>query len=66
MNHTRNAARFAIVIFWIVVVGLAYTTYSHSGNAFALSWATWLFYAIVAIVVLYVGAVLSNKLWKIK
>ncbi|QTH80435.1 hypothetical protein PA10_00237 [Pseudomonas phage pPa_SNUABM_DT01] len=66
MNHTRNAVRFFIVIFWIIVIGLGYTVISHSGNAYALSWASWLFYAVVTIVVLYIGAVLSFKLWNIK
>lgn len=66
MNHARNAIRFAIVIFWIIVVGLAYTAYSNSGNALALSWATWLLYAVVAVVALYIGAVFSAKLWNAK
>lgn len=66
INHARNAIRFAIVVFWLVVIGLAYTAFQHSGNAFALSWATWLFYAVLAIVVLYAGVVYTSKLWSIK
>ena len=66
MNHKRNAIRLAIAVFWLVVIGLAYTAVVHSNNAYALSWATWLFYAVVTIVVLYIGAVLSRKFWNIK
>lgn len=66
MNHTRNIARFFILIFWIGVIGLGYTVFTHSGNAYALSWVTWLFYAVVVIVVLYVGAILTSKFWNVK
>jgi hypothetical protein len=66
VSHTRNAVRFAITVFWVVVAGLIYTAITNSGNAYALSWATWLFYAAVSIATLYAGAVLSKKLWSIK
>lgn len=65
-NHKRNAVRFAIVIFWVIVFGLGYTAFGHSGNVYALSWATWLLYAVVAVVALYAGAFLSTKFWNIK
>lgn len=66
LNHTRNAARLIIVVFWLVVVGLAYTAYANLNNAFALSWATWLLYATVTIVLLYAGVVLTSKFWNLK
>ena len=66
MSHTRNAARFGVIIFWLAVVGLAFTAVAHSGNAFSLSWATWLFYAAISAVVLYAGFFVSKRLWSIK
>lgn len=66
INHTRNAVRFAVVVFWVVVLGLTYTTFQNSGNAFALGWGTWLFYAVLVIVVLYAGVVYTIKLWSFK
>jgi hypothetical protein len=66
MNHTRNATRFGIVLFWLAVIGLAYSVFMHSGNAHALSWFTWLIYAAVTIVVLYTATVLTAKFWNIK
>lgn len=66
INHARNATRFAIVVFWVVVFGLLFTAFQNLGNAFALGWGTWLFYAVVAIVVFYVGVVYTIKLWSVK
>lgn len=66
VNHVRNAARLIIVVFWLVVVGLAYTAYANLTNVFALSWATWLLYATVTIVLLYAGVVLTSKFWNLK
>ncbi|MNH65326.1 hypothetical protein D3C73_173340 [compost metagenome] len=66
INHTRNAARFAVVVFWVVILGLAYTAFQNSGNSFSLGWGTWLFYAVVTIVVLYAGVVYTIKLWSFK
>lgn len=66
INHARNAIRFAIVVFWLVVIGLVYTAVANSGNAFALGWGTWLFYAVLVIVVLYAGVVYTAKLWSFK
>lgn len=66
INHTRNAVRFGIVVFWVLLIGLLYSVFMNSGNMHALSWVTWLFYAVVVIVVLYAGVVLSAKFWNIK
>ena len=66
MNHTRNAIRLVIVVFWLIVIGLAFTAYSNLTNAHALSWASWLLYAVVTIVALYAGAVLTSKFWNLK
>jgi hypothetical protein len=66
MNHKRNAVRFAITVFWLVVAGLFFTAASNAGNAFSLSWATWLFYGIAATVVLYIGAFATKHFWSIK
>ncbi len=66
MNHTRNAIRFAIVVFWLVVVGLAFTAFMHLGNAHALSWVTWLFYVVITVVVLYVASVVTYRTWNFK
>ena len=50
MNHTRNAIRLCIAIFWLVMLGLAFTAISNASNAHAIGWATWLFYGIAATV----------------
>ena len=36
MNHMRNAIRLAIIIFWMLVVGLSITAISNYTNATAL------------------------------
>lgn len=66
MNHARNAARFGVVIFWLAAIGLVFTAVMHSGNAFSLSWATWLFYAAVSVPVVYAGIFVSKSIWNIK
>lgn len=66
MNHVRNAIRFSLTLFWFVVVGLAFTAISNSGNAHALSWATFLFYGAVTVVVLYVGIHITKTFWNFK
>lgn len=66
MNHARNAIRFGIAIFWLVVLGLAYTAYSNASNAQAIGWATWLFYGIAAIVTTYAGVFATKHLWSYK
>ncbi|MNB61097.1 hypothetical protein D3C76_236910 [compost metagenome] len=66
INHARNAVRFAIAVFWLVVLGLTYTVFQNSGNAHVLGWGTWLFYAVLVIVVLYAGVVYTIKLWSFK
>lgn len=66
INHARNAVRFAIAVFWLVVLGLTYTVFQNSGNVHVLGWGTWLFYAVLVIVVLYAGVVYTIKLWSFK
>lgn len=66
MNHKRNAVRFAIAVFWMLMVGLFFTAASNVSNAHALGWGTWLFYGIAAIVVLYIGAFATKHFWSIK
>jgi hypothetical protein len=66
MNHKRNAVRFAIAVFWMLMVGLAFTAISNASNARALGWGTWLFYGIAATVTLYVGVIATKQLWSIK
>lgn len=66
INHTRVATRFAIVVFWAIVVGLAYTTFQNSGNLHALAWGTWLFYTTVSAAIVYLGVIKTINLWNIK
>lgn len=66
VNHARNGIRLVIVFFWLLVIGGAYSAVVNSGNAFALSWVTWLFYAAVVIAVLYTAIVFTFRLWNIK
>lgn len=66
MNHTRNAIRFGIAIFWLVVLGLAYTAYNNASNAHAIGWATWLVYGIAATVTTYAGVFATKHFWSYK
>lgn len=66
MNHKRNAVRFAIVIFWVIVVGLIYSAFVNFGNAHVLGWFTWLIYVVITVVVLYAATVFTTKFWNIK
>lgn len=66
MNHTRVAIRFSISLFWLIVAGVSYTAVSNSVNAHSLSWVTWLVYAAIGSVVLYVGFFVTKCLWSIK
>jgi hypothetical protein len=66
MNHKRNAVRFSITVFWLLMVGLAFTAISNAGNAHALGWGTWLFYGIAATLALYVGTFATKHFWSIK
>ena len=66
MSHTRNAIRFCIAIFWLVMLGLAFTAISNASNAHAIGWATWLFYGIPAIVTTYAGVFATKHLWSYK
>ena len=65
MNHKRNAVRFAIAVFWLLMVGLAFTAISNAGNARALGWGAWLSYGIAATVVLYVGTFATKHFWRL-
>lgn len=65
-NHARNAVRFCIVVFWLIVIGVALTAVSNVGNAHAIGWPTYLFYAIAATVTTYVGVFASKNLWSLK
>jgi hypothetical protein len=65
VNHVRNATRLVIVFFWLFVVGVVYSVIMNSGNAWALSWITWLFYAAVSVAVLYTAIVFTFRLWKL-
>lgn len=66
VKHTRNAIRFAIVLFWSVMAGLAFTAISNASNAHAIGWATWLFYAALATFVSYVGFFATKHFWSYK
>lgn len=66
MNHARNAIRFCIVIFWLVMLGLAFTAISNASNAHAIGWATWLLYGIAATVTTYVGVFATKHFWSYK
>lgn len=66
MNHKRNAVRFAITVFWLLVAGLAFTAISNGSNARALSWASWLFYGGASVVALYAGIFATKHFWSIK
>jgi hypothetical protein len=66
VNHKRNAVRFAIAVFWLLVVGLAFTAFSNAGNALALGWGTWLLYGIAATMTLYGGFFATKHFWSIK
>lgn len=62
----RNAIRLAIIIFWMLVVGLSITAISNYTNATALGWATWLFYGVVTIVTMYFGIFATKYFWSYK
>lgn len=66
INHLRNAVRFAIVVIWVVAIGLVYTAFENSGNVHSLAWGTWLFYTVVGISVAYLAAIKTVKYWNIK
>lgn len=66
MNHKRNAVRFAIAVFWLLVAGLIFTAISNSGNARALGWGTWLIYGIASAVAIYIGIFATKHFWSIK
>lgn len=66
MNHKRNAVRFAIAVFWLLMAGLAFTAISNAGNARSLGWGTWLFYGIAATVTTYAGVFFTKHFWSIK
>jgi len=66
MSHTRNAIRFCIAIFWLVMLGLAFTAISNASNGHAIGWAAWLFYGIAATVTTYVGVFATKHFWSYK
>lgn len=66
MNHKQNAIRFFIVIFWLASAGLIFSAISNGGNAWALSWATWLLYLAIATPIAYIGIVTTKNLWNSK
>ena len=66
MSHTRNAIRFCIAIFWLVMLGHAFTAISNASNALAIELATWLYYGIAATVTTYVGVFATTHLWSYK
>lgn len=63
MNHTRNAIRFAVVVFWLVILGMALGLDKMGTNLLSLGYPTLLFYGVVATVIVYGGAVISKRLW---
>ena len=66
MSHIRNAIRFCIVIFWMVMLGLAFTAINNASNAHSIGWATWLLYGIAVTVTTYVGAFATKHFWSYK
>ena len=63
MNHKRNLIRLLIIVFWLTLVGIFYEITTNYNNVFTLGWSTLLFYAVISIVVVYVGYFLSKHFW---
>jgi hypothetical protein len=66
MNPTQVAVRFAITLFWLVVIGLGFEVSKVFYNLHALGWQTWLIYGAFAAAAFYAGIALTIKLWNLK
>jgi hypothetical protein len=66
MNHMRNAIRLAIIVSWMIAIGLVFTAISNANNAHAIGWATWIFYGVVTIVTIYFGIFATKYFWSYK
>lgn len=66
MNHLRNAIRLVIIVFWMIVIGVIGSITTNGGNLFALSWISLLFPAVIMIVAIYIGVLLTIRHWNIK
>lgn len=66
MNHKKNITRFLIIIFWMVIIGVAYTSINISSNAGAIGFYTWLLYGIALSAIIYLGIFLTQTYWNCK
>lgn len=65
MNHLRNGTRFGVILFWVMILGGIYSVSTNINNVQKLGWPTFLFYGATGVVVIYIGAVGTKKLWNI-
>ena len=66
MNHLQIAARFAVIVFWLMTVGVLYTLVTGCANCWAVGWFGAMLYGSVLIAVLYGAVVATPKLWSLK
>ena len=66
MKHLKIGIRFAIIVFWIMTVGVLYNLVTGCANCWAVGWFGAVLYGAVLIVVLYGAAVATPKLWSLK
>jgi TRAP-type C4-dicarboxylate transport system permease small subunit len=66
MNPKQIAVRFAILIFWMFVIGMGVEVSKVFDNLHALGWQTWLIYGAIAVAGLYAGIAFTIKLWNSK
>lgn len=62
----RFLARFAIIVIWLICIGILVSVFTNITNVVTLGWPSLLFYAVLLVAVAFGVAGISKHLWKIK